>query len=602
MTTLGGYAHRLGHIDLTSGSVSYGPIAEEDQRKYLGGRGLGVKYVYDNGHQVDALSPDNLLCFMNGPVTGSNVQLSGRLAVVTKSPLTGTITDSHLGGFTAAKLRWAGFDGLLIKGKADRPTYLLVENGEVTLHDASSVWGLGCRASVRALREKHGKDAGVITIGPAGERLVRLAGWINEDDRAAARGGTGAVGGSKNLKAIVVLAERKSLVKPTPERKEEFDKAQKVGLKAILTGVLTAPRKGGLSLYGTNVLMNTINEAGSLPAYNGRDSHFENAYDLSGEHIRETIMVSEPVCHACPVACKKEVEVTEGRWKVRTESFEFESAWALGAMCGMSEKEAVAYMIDQCNDYGLDTIEMGVTIAAAMEASEKHLTDAVINWGDAEKMSELVRQTAYREGIGDILALGAAGAAQYFGAPEIAMAVKGQAIPAYDPRGIQGMGLGYATSNRGACHLRGYTVASEIAGLPFATDRTVTEGKAELLKTFQDLFAFTDSMDVCKFATFSEGAEEFAAQVQGLTGMNVTAQDVMRIGERIYNLERHYNNLNGFTGKDDTLPRRFLELPGTGGSEGMLSQLDVMLKEYYVARGWEDGVVTEQKLKELEIS
>lgn len=597
---LGGYAHRLAHIDLTTGSVSYTPIPEEFIRKFIGGRGLGVKYVFDNGPHVDPLSPDNLLCLMNGPVTGSPVQLSGRLAVVTKSPLTGTITDSHMGGFTAAKLRWAGFDGLLIKGRAPKPTYLLVENGQVTLQDAAGVWGLGTRATIQALRDKHGKEAAVMAIGPAGERQVRFACWINEDDRAAGRGGTGCVAGSKLLKAVVILAPRR-VVQPTPERKAAFSAAQKDGLKAILSGALTAPNKGGLSVYGTNVLMNIINEAGSLPAYNGRQTHFDEARAVSGETIRDTIMVSEPVCHACPVACKKEVEIKAGRWKTRTESFEYETAWALGPMCGLGDKEAIAYMLNQCNDYGLDTIEMGVTLAMAMEASELQRTAEVINWGDAEKMSELIRKTAYREGIGDVLSLGAAGSAAALGDPDLAMAVKGQAIPAYDPRGIQGMGLGYATSNRGGCHLRGYMVASEIVGIPFPTDRTQSEGKGQLLKVFQDLFAFTDSMDVCKFATFSKDAAQFAAQVAALTGLNLTAEEAMRIGERIYNLERYYNNLNGFTGKHDTLPRRFLELPATGNSQGMLSQLDAMLAEYYEARGWKDGVVTEEKLKELEL-
>lgn len=598
---LGGYANRLAHIDLTAGSISYSPIPEDLIREYLGGRGLGVKLVYDNGPKVDPLSPDNLMAVMIGPVTGSAVHLSGRLAVVTKSPLTGTVTDSHMGGFTAAYMRWAGFDGLLIRGRAEQPVYLLVQDGNVSIHDASNLWGLGVRASIRALREKHGSKASVMTIGPAGERLVRFAGWLNEDDRASGRGGTGAVGGSKNLKAIVFVSSRTAQPKPAAELKEAFNAANKAGLAAINAGALTAPRKGGLSLYGTNVLTNIMNEAGAFPARNGKESHFELAEEISGERFRETLMVSEPVCHACPVACKKEVEVKEGRWKVRTESMEYETAWALGAMCGCADREAMSYMLDQCNDYGLDTIEMGVTLAMAMEASELKLTSEVINWGDAEKMSELIRQTAYREGIGDILSNGAGKGAALLGNPDIGMSVKNQAIPAYDPRGVQGIGLGYATSNRGGCHLRGYTIASEIAGIPFATDRTVTEGKAELLKTFQDLFAFTDSMDVCKFATFSEGAEEFAAQVRTLTGLEIYPEDAMKIGERIYNLERYYNNLNGFDAKDDTLPKRFLEEPGTGNSAGMVSHLDVMLREYYELRGWENGVVTEQKLKELGI-
>jgi len=599
--TLGGYANRLAHVDLTAGSVSYTPIDESLARKYIGGRGMGVKFVFDNGPKVEPFSPENLLCFMNGPVTGSPISLSGRLAVVTKSPLTGTITDSHMGGFSAAKLRWAGFDGLLIKGKAAAPTYLVCENGEVNIHDASGFWGLGVRATVKALQEKHGQEAAVMCIGPAGERLVHLAGWLNEDDRASGRGGTGAVGGSKNLKAIVVLGDRKNQPKPAAERKAAFHEAHKAGQKAILAGALTAPKKGGLSVYGTNVLMNIINEAGALPAFNGRVTTYPQAEEISGEAFREHLLVSEPVCHACPVACKKEVEVKEGRWKVKTESMEYETSWAIGAMCGLHDREAMAYMLDQCNDYGLDTIEIGVALAMLMEASELKLTDEVVNWGDAEKMSELIRKTAYREGIGDTLALGAYGAAVKLGNPDLAMSVKGQAIPAYDPRGIQGIGLGFATSNRGGCHLRGYTVASEIAGIPFATDRTEWEGKGELLKTFQDLLAFTDSMDVCKFATFSEGAAEFAAQVEALTGIAITPDEAMRIGERIYNLERYYNNINGFVGKDDSLPRRFLELPATGGSEGMLSHLPEMLVEYYAVRGWEDGVVPEAKLKELEI-
>ncbi|HYF78455.1 MAG TPA: aldehyde ferredoxin oxidoreductase family protein [Symbiobacteriaceae bacterium] len=598
---LGGYANHLAHIDLTNSTVTYSPIPEGYTRKYLGGRGMGVKFVFDNGPKVEALSPDNLLCFMNGPVTGSPVNMSGRLAVVTKSPLTGTITDSHMGGFSAARLRWAGFDGLLVKGRAANPVYLVAENGQVTINDASGLWGLGVRATVKALREKYGKDASVMAIGPAGERLVHFAAWLNEDDRASGRGGTGAVGGAKNLKAIVVIGDRKNTPKPADERKAEFEAAQKAGLKLIMEGGLTAPNKGGLSVYGTNVLTNILNEAGAFPSFNGRISHFEQGYEISGEAFKEHLVVKEPVCHACPVHCKKELEVKEGRWKVRTESMEYETAWGLGAMCGLADREPLAYMLDQCNDYGLDTIEMGVTLAMAMEASELKLTDEVVNWGDAEKMSELIRTTAYREGLGDILALGAYYAAVKLGNPDIAMSVKGQAIPAYDPRGVQGIGLGYATSNRGGCHVRGYTIASEIAGIPFATDRTVTEGKAELLKIFQDLFAFTDSMDVCKFATFSEGAAEFAAQTAALTGIPFTPEEAMKVGERIYNLERYYNNLNGFTGKDDTLPKRFLTEPATHNSEGMLSQLHVMLPEYYALRGWVDGVVTEAKLKELEL-
>lgn len=599
---LGGYCDRLAHIDLTTGTISYSPIPEDLARKYIGGRGLGDKFVFDNGPKVDPLSPDNLMAVMTGPVSGTAVSMSGRMCIVTRSPLTGTITDSHMGGFSAAKLRWAGFDGLLIKGKADKPTYLLIKDGTVELHDATTLWGLGVHATVKALQEKYGKDASVLAIGPAGERLVRFASWMNENDRASGRGGTGCVGGSKKLKAMVIIGERKNMPKPTPEREADFKAAQQAGLKAVMNGGLTAPNKGGLSVYGTNVLTNLLNEASALPTHNGKESFHPNAYEISGEAFREHNLASEPVCHACPVHCKKELEVKEGRWKSRAESLEYETAWGFGPLCGLVEREPVIYMLDQCNDYGLDTIEMGVALAMTMEASEKGLTPEVVNWGDAEKMSELIRKTAYREGMGETLSYGAYGAAVRFGNPDLALSVKGQAVAAYDPRGVQGIGLGFATSNRGACHVRGYTIASEIAGIPAPTDRTVTEGKAGLLIIFQDLHSFTDSMDVCKFASFSESADEFAHEVAAMTGMEITAAEAMKIGERIYNLERYYNNINGFTGKDDTLPKRYLTEPAGGNSAGMVSHLPVMLKEYYELRGWVDGVVPESKLKELEIT
>ena len=439
-----------------------------------------MKFVFDNGPKVDPLSPDNLMAVMIGPCTGSAVPMSGRLAIVTKSPLTGTITDSHMGGFTAARLRWAGFDGLLIKGRAWRPVYLVVENGTVRIEDASHLWGLGVRATVRALQEKYGREnTSVMAIGPAGERLVRFAGWLNEHDRASGRGGTGAVGGSKNLKAIVIIGDRSGQPQPLPERKEAFQEAVRMGQKAIMAAALTAPNKGGLSLYGTNVLMNILNEAGSLPTRNAKESHFEHGEAISGEAFREFNLASEPVCHACPVHCKKEVEVKEGRWKAKTESMEYETAWALGALCGLGDHEPLVYMLDQCNDYGLDTIEMGVTLAMAMEASEKGLTPEVINWGDArdvgaDPQDRLPRGLRRHPGQRRVRRRLPAGR------PRHRAVRQGPGHSGLRPRGVQGIGLGYATSNRGACHLRGYTIASEIAGIPFPTDRTVTEGKAEL--------------------------------------------------------------------------------------------------------------------------
>jgi len=335
---LGGYADHIARIDLTSGAVIYEGIDEEDARKYIGGRGLGVKYVFDNGPTVEPLSPDNLLCFMNGPLTGTDVTMSGRIALVTRSPLTGTVTDSHHGGWSGARLRWAGFDGLLFKGRAPEPVYAYVEKGEVELRDASDLWGKGVHDTVKALLERHGEDVSVVAIGQAGENLVRYAAFINENDRASGRGGTGAVGGSKNLKAVVIKA-KKDL--PKAKDKAAFKDAHSRALAAIMDeSRATSPRKGGLSVLGTNSLMNVANTIGALPTRNSQLTSFATAREISGDKIKETILVSDPTCHACPVACKKEVE-THGKYAVRMESFEYESAWSMGGNCGNDNRDAI---------------------------------------------------------------------------------------------------------------------------------------------------------------------------------------------------------------------------------------------------------------------
>jgi len=283
------------------------------------------------------------------------------------------------------------------------------------------------------------------------------------------------------------------------------------------------------------------------------------------------------------------------------ESTEYESMWSLGANCGCSSKEAISQMIYMANDYGMDTIELGNCVSIAMEASQRGLIPEKLQWGDADAMINLIRKIATREGLGDKLAEGGWRAAKTFGDEGLANQVKGQCIPAYDPRGLQGMGIGYATSNRGACHLRGYTPASECLGVPMKTDPLGWEGKGKLLKIFQDLHAISDSFDICKFNAFAEGIDEYVGQFTAMTGIDIDANGLMQTGERIYNLERYYNNLCGFTGKDDTLPEKFLKQPGTGPSAGHVCELDKMKKEYYEARGWVDGVVPEQKLRELAI-
>jgi aldehyde:ferredoxin oxidoreductase len=605
---LGGYANNIAHIDLSAGTVEYKPIPEDWARKYIGARGLAVRYMLENGPQVDPLSPDNLLCFMNGPLTGTDANMSGRMAIVTKSPLTGTVTDSHHGGWSAARLRWAGFDGLLVKGKAAKPVYLYVEDGKVELRDAAEVWGKGVHDTVRHFKDLYGeKDLTVITIGPGGENLVRFACWVNENDRASGRGGTGCVGGSKLLKAIVVRSSKRI---PKAKDSVAWKAAHKRALATIMDEQnITSPRKGGLSVYGTNVLMNITNTIGALPARNSQETSFgAGAEKISGEYVKENILVEDPTCHACPVACKKEVEITEGPWKgLRMESVEYEPAWSVGANLGNDDVNTVAKMIDLCNDYGIDAIEIGHPLSVYMEATQRGYLkgEPGLQWGDIYGMVDAVRQIATREGIGDVMANGAEPTAKHFGHPELAMTVKGQGIPAYDPRGLKGMGIAYATSNRGACHLRAYTPAAELGVMPFGSlkvDPLEWKGKGELVKIFQDIHAFSDSLDLCKFSAFAQGVDEYSAQYAAIVGVEFKPEDVIKTGERIYNLERHYNNLAGFREGSDYLPARFTQEASTmPGSQGHVCELDDMLAEYYTARGWENGVVPEAKLRELEI-
>jgi len=354
--------------------------------------------------------------------------------------------------------------------------------------------------------------------------------------------------------------------------------------------------------------MNMDNVIGGLPARNAQWASFRDKAELiSGEWVKQHILVNDPTCHACPVACKKEVEVKEGDFKVHMESLEYEMAWSLGAMCDNGDAGAVAYLIDRANDYGYDGIELGDVLALYMECTQRgYAKDAGLAWGDGRGMADVARKIAFREGIGDTLAEGTGKAAAKLGHPELGMHVKGQGIPAYDPRGIKGMGLGYATSNRGACHLRGYTPAAEVVGNVLGptkvTDPLEWKGKGELVIIFQNVHTMTDCLDICKFSTFAESLDAFAAQLSAMTGQKFTADDLLKVGERVYNLERYYNNLNGFDGKDDTLPRRFLEEPSQEpGSKGHVCELDKMLAEYYEKRGWVNGVVPEAKLKELEI-
>ena len=624
MTDLGGYRDRVAQVDLTDGAVNYHGIDDEDAEKYIGARGLGVKYVFEAGPDVDPMGPENRLAFMTGPLTGTQTVMSGRIAVVTKSPLTGTVTDSHHGGWSGARLKWAGVDGVLMDGKSDEPVYLYVEDGDVEIREASHLWGKDVHETIDAIGEEVdgsvGKNVSVMAIGPAGENGVKFANVMNEDDRSSGRSGTGCVMGSKNVKAVVVKAGTRM---PKPADPETFQEGYQQAMEVIQESDVTGPNEGGLSVYGTNVLMNAVNEMDGLPtknakytsttAYSDTEGVDVDAERVSGENVEENILVDDPTCHSCPVACKKEVEVQVNHkgedMNVRMESFEYEPAFALGPNSANDDRDELAVMMDRCNKMGIDSIETGNMMAMAMEMSEDGKLDDIetVDWGDSERMIDLIFEIGRRSSdLGDLLAEGADHVAEELDAHDNSLAVKGMTIPAYDPRCMKGMGIAYATSNRGACHLRGYTPAAEILGIPEKVDPYEWEGKGELTATFQDLHAISDSFDICKFNAFAEGIEEYVLQYNGMTGRDVTEDELFEAGERIYNLERYYNNLAGFDGEDDTLPNRFLDghpdaIPGQGGSEGELCELDPMKAEYYDHRGWVDGVVPDEKLEALGI-
>ncbi|MEM2429415.1 MAG: aldehyde ferredoxin oxidoreductase family protein [Nitrososphaerales archaeon] len=604
MVKAGGYANKLGWVNLTEKKIEYREIDENIAYKYIGGRGLGVKLVYDNGPGKDPFSPENILAILVGPLTGTLTPMSSRIVAVTRSPLTGTVTDSHAGGYIGPALKWAGFDGVVLSGKSDQPVYLIAKDGKITIEDASQIWGKDVFTMTSLLKQKHGEVAKVYGIGPAGENLCREANIMHDAGRASGRGGVGAVMGSKKVKALVVIGDEKAISKPA--NPDKFNEVRERVLKRIIESPVTSPGKGGLSVYGTSVLVNIVNELGAYPTRNAKDTQFEFAFYTSGENLRGTILRETPTCFGCPVHCKRHSEVSDGKYKHKSEGPEYETCWSLGAMIGVGHIEAVSYLNYLCNYYGLDTISVGCTLAMACEATERGLLKDGVRFGDVDGLADMIRKIALREGVGDILAEGTLRAAEKLGDKDLAMTVKSQGIPAYDPRGLRGFIIAYSTSNRGACHLRAYTTSSEILGIPYKTDPLAIEGKVDLVIMLQNLFSVTDSLNVCKFSTFAYKLEDYADLLSSVTGWDINPNELMKIGERIWNLERYYNQLCGFDRKDDKLPRRFyIEPAPSGPAKGWRvdeALFEKIIDEYYEKRGWtKDGKVPEAKLRELGI-
>ena len=600
-----GYTEKIIRVDLTNKIIKIEKLNMDYAKEYIGGRGLGSKYLYEEiDPQIDALSPENKLIFMTGPVTGTNATCAGRFNIVAKAPLTGTIGAGNTGGYFGPELKFAGYDGIIFEGKSNSPVYLHINDDLVELKDAKHIWGKNVFETTDILLNENEEDAKVACIGPAGEKLVLFAAVMNDKDRAAGRSGLGAVMGSKNLKAVVVKGSNGIGV----ANALQFNKAVEIAREKVTTNGVTGTG-GGLATYGTEVLVNILNEMHAFPTNNWQTSRFESAEKISGEYLTENFLIRNKACYACPIGCGRTIKIPDGKYKGIVAGPEYEAGWSYGASCGIDDLNEINKANHVCNMLGLDPITMGATIACAMELFEKgylskeELGGEELKFGDAKSIMKLTEKTGYREGFGDKLALGSYRLAEMYGHPEFSMTVKKQEMPAYDGRAIQGMGLSYATSNRGGCHVRGYVTSTEVLGIPMKTDPLSTEGKAALVKLFQDLTALVDSSDICLFTTFAIGLPEVSSMLRGTTGFEFTDEEMLLAGERIWNLEKMFNLEAGLTREDDLLPPRLLNEPVTSGpSKGKVTELEIMLDEYYHVRGWDEyGVPTDEKLDELSL-
>ena len=593
-------------VNLTEGTCEAEPLNTKWTQEYLGTRGLATKYLWENmSPTADPMSPANVLIFATGPLTGTMASTSGRYAVVTKGPLTGAIACSNSGGKFGAELKYAGYDLLLIEGRSEVPVYLLIQDERVTLEPANEIWGTTVWNTEDWIRNRHSNpQLKVATIGVAGEQGVRYAAVINDLHRAAGRSGVGAVMGSKNLKAIAARGTRGVSVKDPVRFMEAVNHGKKI--------LVESSGRAGLTKDGTNAMLTVQQEFGGLPTRNFQEVQFEGADKIDATAMQKVAedghrnLVTNKACFGCTIACGRIAHIRENHFTIvnRKEywhasgGLEYETAFAVGSVCGVDDIDACTFAGYLTNEHGFDPISFGVTLSAAMELYEmgvitKEDTDGVeLKFGNAEALTIMAEKTGKYEGFGQILGMGSKRMCEKYGHPELSMTVKGQEFAGYDSRALQGMGLGYATGNRGACHLKHDTFAEDF------DDQTGT-GKAEPCKTSQDRQAAVDSTGVCMFVDWE--TDDFATQIDAACEGSWDAARLFETGERIWNLERMFNLSAGFTAADDTLPDRLLKDPcPSGTAKGKVNELAKMLPEYYSLRGWtEDGRPTSETLERL---
>ncbi len=607
---MSGWKGQILRVNLTEGTSTVEPLNEDWAKEYVGGRGLGARYLYEEmDPKADPLSPENKIIFATGPLTGTPVPCGARYMVVTKGALTNAITTSNSGGHWGPELKFAGYDMLIVEGKSPKPVYLFINDDQVEIRDASEYWGKGVNHTEDGLRSELGIPAlRIASIGPAGENLVRFACIMNDKHRAAGRSGVGTVMGSKNLKAIAVrgtggveVADPAAFMKAVWDMRETMQ---------------DNPGRKSFTELGTAATIDMTQAFGGLPTNNFQAGQFDEYENLNGNTIKDTRLVANKACFACTIACgrvtrldgeiadKFLVNTHPRNWKEANEGPEYESAWALGADTGVGDLDAVLKANWLCNDLGMDPISMGATLAAAMELYEDGVitdndVEMPLKFGSEEALVRMTEATAYREGFGDELAEGSKRMGEKLKNPHVFMGVKGQEFPAYDPRGFQGMGIAYATCNRGACHLRAWTPGFETSN---GNDPHVPEGKSEWVVHEQHRSTVHDNTGICLFVGSAGGPlESLIPCSSAATGNEYTLEDFVKVGERTWNLERLFNLKAGLTKADDNLPKRLLkEAHKSGPSAGVTVKLDQMLPIYYESRGWdEEGVPTQEKLAEL---
>ena len=610
---LHGYAGKIGWVNLTTGEIRDEELKEDIARKYVGGKGLGAYLLYKHlKPHTDPYDPENILIFVTGPLTGTNFPAVSRSGVITRSPMTGTFLDSYSGGVFGSLIKWAGYDALVIQGKAKDPAMLLVEETGIRIQPADHLWGLTTSETEQRLKEElsteKGEKVSIAAIGPAGENRVRFANIINER-RAHGRGGAGAVMGSKNLKAIAVRGSRKAPV------------ADEAGFKDIVSrcrGQIAAHpmvgKGGAFPRVGTMSTLDLTQETGTLPTRNWQENTFEHAEKVFGDAFLK-FKVRPRACYACPIGCSRDARATWKGEEYTTEGPDYETMYAMGPNCGISDPEVIIAADRLCDDYGMDTISSGVAVGFAMECFEKGLlsgddTDGTeLTFGSGEALLDTIHRIAKREGIGELLSEGVKRASEHLeGSSDFAIHVKGLELPGYDPRGMKGQGLTYALSDRGGCHVRSNTLRTELLGLPEPIDRFGYEGKGKMIGSLQLNYVMFDIVIACAFGAFAIKAEDYAEAISAGTGWDFSTEELMTAAQRTWNLTRLFNVREGFGRKDDTLPERLFAQPSTRGpSKGQVvdrAAFEIMLDEYYDAVGWDKkaGIPTDEKLTELELA